>query len=602
MKRGLLLIFALMLVVNLSQNISAVISCGNQTYPDGTGYCCDTNNGANGVWFRGDYYSQCPSGQFRYVNKVNPSCSDAGAGTFSQPWCTMAKANTAASGNVVIFLGGTYNEVPTKPCNWGGGATLHPENSGTLGIPTIFKGHPDYPRTIVMGYHTGPTYARLAGYDNDYWHQAACLSSYQTVDHMEFTKSACGGVFFFADWVTVQDSVIHDNLGTGGENCAHIGIYYNPSNNIVIRGNEIYGPIMETDGGGVCLAANCAGINIYRTKNVTIEDNYIHDVGTFAIFFKQMVSNSIIRRNKFTRNGVDIAIWCPVLYDGWGDYGPPPRYTGDNDVYENVIYNSSGNFPNGWKYYGPDIQLRDMEDRCDSHLRNVRVFNNILANTPSETGIDFNSGPGNQNLNSTLYNNMIINYGLSGGENLLLESPNDILDLKSGYNIYYDDFETGVIQYGTSNYDLNTLRTIRPDLEINSKQLNPQFLSTNPSSPDFLRPNPLTSPAIDGGVKVPGYHCNVSASIDPNQVGCKLWYGSAPDMGAYEYNPGIPIVTCQQADVNDDLIINIIDLALVIYNQGQSLTGRDHLNVNSQDSVINYQDVSEVRNRLGMSC
>ncbi|MBI4051646.1 MAG: hypothetical protein HY400_03995 [Elusimicrobia bacterium] len=75
--------------------------------------------------------------------------------------------------------------------------------------------------------------------------------------------------------------------------------------------------------------------------------------------------------------------------------------------------------------------------------------------------------------------------------------------------------------------------------DTNSKQVDPQFLSTDPASPDFLKLTP-GSPAIDAGTIVSGYHCPISGDIDPTQTGCKLWYGSAPDIGAFEYNPGLP--------------------------------------------------------------
>jgi hypothetical protein len=124
------------------------------------------------------------------------------------------------------------------------------------------------------------------------------------------------------------------------------------------------------------------------------------------------------------------------------------------------------------------------------------------------------------------------------------------------------------------------------------------FLSTNPSSPDFLRPAP-GSPAIDAGVKVSGYHCTTSGGTTP--AGCKVWYGLAPDIGAYEYNPGLPTVTCTTVDVNDDLKINILDLALTVFNQGKSGAGYSHLDIDSSSSV-DFGDVNEVRNRFGQSC
>jgi len=45
-----------------------------------------------------------------------------------------------------------------------------------------------------------------------------------------------------------------------------------------------------------------------------------------------------------------------------------------------------------------------------------------------------------------------------------------------------------------------------------------------------------SSPLIDAGTLISGYHCPVSGVDDGN--GCRVWYGNAPDIGAYEYNSG----------------------------------------------------------------
>ena len=71
-------------------------------------------------------------------------------------------------------------------------------------------------------------------------------------------------------------------------------------------------------------------------------------------------------------------------------------------------------------------------------------------------------------------------------------------------------------------------------------------------------------------------------------------------------NPGLPTITCTTVDVNDDLKVNIIDLALVSYWQGKNSGQADwnnykHLDVNSDNSTT-FGDVNEVILRLGQSC
>jgi hypothetical protein len=60
-------------------------------------------------------------------------------------------------------------------------------------------------------------------------------------------------------------------------------------------------------------------------------------------------------------------------------------------------------------------------------------------------------------------------------------------------------------------------------------------------------------------------------------------------------------ITCIQTDVNDDLVINIKDLALTVFNQGLPLTDRAHLDINT-DGNINFDDVSEVKSKFGQRC
>src|SRR4029078_8822588 len=73
----------------------------------------------------------------RYVDQSNPSCSDAGSGTLSQPFCTISAAAAAAvAGDDVLVSSGTYTE------------DVSPANSGTAGAPIVFEPNTDASVTV----------------------------------------------------------------------------------------------------------------------------------------------------------------------------------------------------------------------------------------------------------------------------------------------------------------------------------------------------------------------------------------------------------------------------------------------------------------------
>ena len=50
-----------------------------------------------------------------------------------------------------------------------------------------------------------------------------------------------------------------------------------------------------------------------------------------------------------------------------------------------------------------------------------------------------------------------------------------------------------------------------------------------------LTPTSSASTLVDQGIVVDGYHCS-TAGAHPSDD-CREWYGSAPDIGAFEYVP-----------------------------------------------------------------
>jgi hypothetical protein len=619
MKRAVILfIFSLLLLfVNLasvsaaqcsSGNITTSCECSGVTYNSGSGFCCDTGNSDGGVFFRGDYYNSCPSGTFRYFSN---SGNDGNLGTFSSPWGTIAKANTIGSGEVAIFLGGTYNEYTGNPADPNGlGANLVP-SSGSPGNPTIYKGHPDYNTKITAQNIPAATNPWVCT-EYKCLHRAVNLwgKAYVILDNLEVTES-----FDPAIWgegssnIIIQNCSVHDVVGgfsSVNENAAGIAFYYGGSDHITIRGCSIHDIFVENRD-GVYNPTKASAIEFYRTDTILVENNVMYNVNN-AVHLKQHDGNGIFRRNKIYNIGDKAFSHGPGVFSSTS---PKPW---NNTFYENTIYNV-GQMAffvvayNAGDFYGPN---------------NTRIFNNAV-HTVNRAGVWLNTwddkitSPAGRIDNPYIVNNILYNtdIGWTGefaGENFLYMHTYNIFNLTVDYNILYDDADTDVVykcdSYGSgscgdagSPYFTLAQHQIAHNKNLNSLSANPQFLSTNPSSPNFLRPAP-GSPAIDNGTIVPGYHCTTSGGTTP--AGCKVWYGLAPDIGAYEYNPGLPTITCTTVDVNDDLKINIIDLSLVTYWQGKNSVQPDwnnykHLDVNSDNST-NFGDVNEVLTRVGQSC
>src|SRR6266508_2625392 len=72
-----------------------------------------------------------------YVDRNNPSCSDTGPGTSTQPFCTIKPAaSQATAGQTVQVASGTYPELVTV------------SNSGAPGSPIVFSAAPGASVTV----------------------------------------------------------------------------------------------------------------------------------------------------------------------------------------------------------------------------------------------------------------------------------------------------------------------------------------------------------------------------------------------------------------------------------------------------------------------
>jgi len=484
--------------------ISSSCECGDQTYMGG--HCCDVSNGDNGVWFKDGFYDSCPSGVYHYVSNSGSDSNDGSTPVLA--WQTVHQATaTALAGDAVIILGGEYDELDGELCNpyddsyRADCGTLRPDNSGTSGNQIVFKGHPDYARPIFKG-------ADYTRYGINLYRR-----NYITLDYLEVTETYRGITITAeaegSESIIVQDCYVHDTGGLSiDNNNGGIMAGFSFSNNLIIRNNTFHHNYMNRpqNNGGV----NAHGVLLYRTTDSLIEHNEV---------WGQMDGGYGIRLK------------------AWNGPNNIVRYNVVHDVHVGISHGTSSQSHQtyGNMVYDVDVGIDARPSGETPTIDDMQIFNNIIYNA-ALAGILIDQNGFTQVTDFYSKNNIAVNVaGLNdrddGGDNFgVLVNNHENLD--SDYNLYFDDFENDVVLFESTMYTLEEFQNAYPNLEQSSVQADPLFISTSSSSSDFLRPGP-TSPAIDAGVVIPGYHCT-QAGVETSP-GCKMWYGSAPDIGAYEH-------------------------------------------------------------------
>ncbi len=262
--------------------------------------------------------------------------------------------------------------------------------------------------------------------------------------------------------------------------------------NLSFTNNKIHHMGNDFDGLG---SSSRQGIELYKTIGATIANNEIYEVSA-GIYSKSDNTRVIIRNNSIHNTGTGVLIQLynqnniiegNVLYNV--DQEACIRFQGDvrnNTFIHNICYGGPSFFMNAgarfWDESGP-VETTD-------------VFNNVFY----DAGIEFFED--NSNINAINMSNYNLFFGGSFNPN---------------WGIEYNTLESWSSGTGFG---------------INSMIEDPMFVSTDPASPDFLR-LASGSPAIDNGTKIDGYHCDTSGGTTPE--GCRVWYGTAPDIGAFEY-------------------------------------------------------------------
>lgn len=213
-----------------------------------------------------------------YVDKNNPSCSDTapGAGTQSQPYCTIGKgASVAIGGQTVQVASGTYAELVTVG------------HSGSAGSPIVFTAAPGASVTVSGGADgfklTGKSYVTIQGFTvantTSYGFYVSSSSSNVTISGNTVSNIASNGIYVttLSSNVTVSGNTVS---GVDG-----VGIYVNTLSNITVSGNTV---------------SDTTSYGIYNrsSSNVTISGNHVSGTQNHAIYVSPSSSNVTVNDNQ----------------------------------------------------------------------------------------------------------------------------------------------------------------------------------------------------------------------------------------------------------------------------------------------------------------
>ena len=252
-----------------------------------------------------------------------------------------------------------------------------------------------------------------------------------------------------------------------------------------------------------------AGIKFYDVRDSLIANNIFERVGKAAALKGRI--NNILVKNNTIHNFHEVAVDC--------------NYRADNcKVQENIIYNDPG-------YWGGTTGIAWQEDEIWP-TDNMTILHNTILNANIGYVMSISGADGGTQGN-VIKNNIFTDLTYRA-VHIDANCPGSYFE--SNYNIYHSPLgEVFFFMCVSPHYNLNWWQNNYRYQEQQSIEADPQFVSTDPANPDFLKLS-ATSPAIDTGEFIPGYHC---ALADDNGgaglTGCRHWSGSAPDRGAIEY-------------------------------------------------------------------
>ncbi len=474
-----------------------------------------------------------------YVDNQSAGCSNVGAGTEAQPYCTIAAAVAAhnGSGTTIIVKPGTYREQVTVPAS---GAAGLPFEIRAQGPGVVVDGADTFASAGLWTLATGPVYlaASVIWTPLQVFVDGARLApSTAAPESLTINTFRC---------VTGQGLYVN----VGGTN---------PGLRQTLVGRRSYGfnmfsktwvtidgfEITRAESKGINIQTGCSNLVIARNRvsfsgsygvqcnggvNVTIEENLVSDAGLHGIGLTAGATGCVVRNNESFRNA-------------------DPAIRRANGIY---LHGSTSNTLNGNRLHDNQDSGMDFKLGANNNIAwNNRSWNNgdhgydhlDAAGTVHVNDLAFGnfkdgfSVEGNA-PNTRLHNCIAVNNGLTSDEFNLWVNDSSAVGFVSDHNIFWNSTAQDPIKYITTRYATLAGYQAASGQDAHSRQADPRFVN-GPAGNFMLAAG---SPAIDAATsQVPNWPAtDVAGGVrvdDPLMANLGVGPVVFADIGALEYVP-----------------------------------------------------------------
>ena len=480
-----------------------------------------------------------------YVDALNGVCSNAGAGTEAQPYCSIAAALAAHNGPgvTIVVKPGIYREQLTIPAS---GAAGSPFVIMASGPGVVIDGADDYKNTSLWAPSLGGSFLAAS---------VTWTAKQVTVDGARLAPTTnAPGTMPVNSFLWVAGQGLYVNLG---------GV--NPGSRATFVGHRNYGlniftktfvtmdgfEITRTQDRGIYVQNGCADV-VVSNNRVTFANSYgIHSVNGQRI----RISGNTVSDCNFHGIGLTAGASGCVVSNNESFRNAKPDTRVANGIY---LYGAIGNTISG-------NRLHDNQDtglQFSGAANNNVSFNNRSWNN-GDHGYDHLASTGVMHVNDLAYANFLDGFSFEGnasggqthgcvavnnGEFGLWVDTNSAVGFVSDYNLFWNSTAQPPVKFGVTSYATLAPYQAASGQDAHSKQADPKF--TNGAAADFRLL--AGSPAIDAGsssaLNWPATDATGGARMDDPRTANT---GDGPvtysDMGPLEFLPPLidhaPVVT-----------------------------------------------------------
>lgn len=340
--------------------------------------------------------------------------------------------------------------------------------------------------------------------------------------------------------------------------------------NLTITGNMATG-----EGGGICLFSDSNP----QITNVTLHDNESthYGGGIFMIYSNPTLTNVVISENiAKSGGGIMLSEGTPTFNNVFVDGNIA---NGNNSTYQ-PVGNGGGIFMVGSdpimvnmtvsnnyaSFFGGGIGLYADDEIAPNSpmMKNVKITGNtsvdigaglwVMSSTPTLTNVEitgnttetYGAGICFAGSSSTLTNVTIADNVAGGGAGMVL----DAADIEIVNSIIWGNIPNSYSYVQASSipdFSYSNVQLTSGDVQTGVGNIYADPLFSDSENGDYSLQ--LESPCVDAG----------TADLDGDGVDdLNIYFGSAPDMGAYEFDPTM------SGDLNGDLAVNVQDVIILV--------------------------------------